>query len=146
MALMIVMVMAGMIVVIVVIIVIIVIIVIVVVSMIIVIAVIVVVSMIVVLAVIMDVHLPVEVLGFSPNDGGTHCSLNRQAATVAKSPFKDSTEQTVEGVMRRAALQVGLQTSMTFDGEDWSEVEVTSLKCFTTAAAMGAMGQNRCRR
>ena len=95
-----------------------------------------------IIMVVVNMNLAIEVLGFSPDQGWTDSGLNGERPPIAEAPLKNTTKQTINGVVLGIALKVGVKTTMTFDSEDGSEVEFTSFKRFFTTP-MGTVGMGR---
>ena len=93
-------------------------------------------------SVVINMNLAIEVLGFSPDQGWTNSGLNGKRPPIAEAPLKNTTKQTINGVVLGIALKVGVKTTMAFDGEDGSEVKLSGLKRFFRPP-MGTMGLSR---
>ena len=98
--------------------------------------------MAVIVVMIMDMHFSVKVLSFSPNQRRSDSSLDRERATIAQTPLKNATKQTIDGVMPWVIIEVVVKTTMALDGDDGSEIEFTGLERLSTTT-MGAMGFSR---
>ena len=94
------------------------------------------------IVVAMDMNLAVKVLGFSPNEGRTHCDLNREGSAIAKAPLKNTAKQSINGVVLWITLKVFIKATMAFNREDGSEVELARFKRFFTTS-VGTMGLGR---
>ena len=95
-----------------------------------------------IIMVVVNMNLAIEVLGFSPDQGWTDSGLNGERPPIAETPLKNATKQAINGVVLGIPLKVGVKTTMTFDGEDGSEVKLTSFKRFFTTP-MGTVGMGR---
>ena len=95
-----------------------------------------------IIMVVVNMNLAIEVLGFSPDQGWTNSGLNGERPPIAEAPLKNTTKQTINGIVLGIALKVGVKTTMAFDGEDGSEVKLSGLKRFFRPP-MGTMGLSR---
>ena len=95
----------------------------------------------VIVVMIMDMHFSVKVLSFSPNQRRSDSSLDRERATIAQTPLKNATKQTIDGVMPWVIIEVVVKSTMALDGDNGSEVEFTGFKGFTRST-MGAVGES----
>ena len=77
-------------------------------------------SMILAMVVVMliDMNLAVKVFRFTPHQGWTNGGFNREATVIAKTPLHHYAKQPIDGVVLRAAIEIGLEPSMAFDGEN----------------------------
>ena len=96
----------------------------------------------VIVVMIMDMHFSVKVLSFSPNQRRSDSSLDRERATIAQTPLKNATKQTIDGVMPWVIIEVVVKSTMALDGDDGSEVELAGFKSLSTTT-MGAVGESR---
>ena len=99
--------------------------------------------MIVVVMVVVRMDHAVEVLSLTPDESRAYSGLNRQAASVAEAPLKNTTEECIDSVVLGAAFEVGVEAAMTFDGDQWREIEFTGFERFPTTSAMGTVGKSR---
>ena len=95
------------------------------------------------LVVVMGMDLAVEMLGLSPDERRSHSGLNGQTAAIAKAPLEDASEQSIDGVVLGAVLQVGVEATVSFDRDQRCEIEFTGFESVLTASAMGPVGQSR---
>ena len=95
-----------------------------------------------IIMIVMNMNLAIKVLSFSPDQSGTDSGLNGERPTIAEAPLKNTTKQAINGVVLGITLKVGIKTTMAFDAEDRSEVELTSFQRFFTTP-MGTMGLGR---
>ena len=91
---------------------------------------------------IVGVDSAIKVLGFSPHQRRPDRRLDRKGATIAEAPLKNTTKQTIDGVMPGLIFKVVIETTMAFDGDDGREVELSGFKNFTRST-MGAVGFGR---
>ena len=91
---------------------------------------------------IMDMHFSVKVFSFSPNQSRANGSLYRERAAITETPLKNATKHAVNGVMLGFTIKVGIKTTVAFDDDNGSEIELACFKSFSTAA-MGAVGESR---
>ena len=96
----------------------------------------------VIIMVVMNMNLAIKVLGFSPHQRRPDRRLDRKGATIAEAPLKNTTKQTIDGVMPGLIFKVVIETTMAFDGDDGREVEFTGFKGFARST-MGAVGFGR---
>ena len=99
--------------------------------------------MLMLVMVVVRMDLAVEVLSLTPDERRSYSGLNRQAASVAEAPLKNTTEECIDGVVLGAAFEVGVEAAMTFDGDQWREIEFTGFERFLTTSAMGTVGKSR---
>ena len=92
--------------------------------------------------IIMGVNLAIKVLSFSPDQRWAYSRLNRETGSMTQSPLKNTSEQTIQGVMLRTPLQIGVKTTVTLNSDHRSEVELTSFKRFIPTTTMGAVSQS----
>ena len=97
---------------------------------------------IMVIVVIIDMNLAVEMFSLSPHQSRSNGSFDRKRTAVAKAPFKDAANHSIDGVVLGIPLKVGVKSTMAFDGDDGREIEFTGSKGFTRST-MGAMGFSR---
>ena len=107
-----------------------------------VIAVIVVMVIAVIVVMIVGVDSAIKVLGFSPHQRRPDRRLDRKGATIAEAPLKNTTKQTIDGVMPWVIIEVVVKSTMALDGDDGSEVELAGFKSLSTTT-MGAVGESR---
>ena len=93
--------------------------------------------------VMVGMDLAVEMLGLSPDERRSHSGLNGQTAAIAKAPLEDASEQSIDGVVLGAVLQVGIEATVSFDRDQRCEIEFTGFESVLTASAMGPVGQSR---
>ena len=93
--------------------------------------------------VMVGMDLAVEMLGLSPDERRSHSGLNGQTAAIAKAPLEDASEQSIDGVVLGAVLQVGVEATVSFDRDQRCEIEFTGFESVLTASAMGPVGQSR---
>ena len=93
---------------------------------------------VIVMVIAMSVNNSIEVFSFPVNSRGAESCFNGKCAVVGKTPLEDITELSVDGVVLRLAIEVGLKTTMSLDCDHGSGPELTFWKLFT--AAMAAMG------
>ena len=96
-------------------------------------------SMIIV-AVSMSMNDSVKVFSLSINSRRSDGSFNGKNTIVGQSPFENVTKLAINSVVLRIAIEIGLKTSMTLNGDHRSDLEFTLGNLFTTT--MSAMGMN----
>jgi hypothetical protein len=111
--------------------------------MIIVIAMVIVVAVIIVITV--NMNLAVKVLGFSPDKCWSYGRLNGKGASVTQPPLEDATKETINRVVLWITIQIGVKSTVPFDGKDGREVKFASFKRFLPTT-MGAVRLNRSNR
>ena len=67
---------------------------------------------------LIHMNLAVKVFCFTPHQGWTNGGFNREATVISKTPLHHHTKQTIDGVVLRAAIEVGHETPMAFDAEN----------------------------
>ena len=98
--------------------------------------------LLVLVVVVIRMDLAVEVLSLTPDESRSHSGLNRQAASVAEAPLKNTTEESINGVVLGAAFKVGVEATMPFDGDQGREIEFTGFERFFTTSTMGSVGKS----
>ena len=93
---------------------------------------------VIVMVIAMSVNNSIEVFSFPVNNRGAEGCFNGKCAVVGKTPLEDVTELSIDGVVLRLAIEVGLKTTMSLDCDHGSGPELTFWQLFT--AAMAAMG------
>ena len=93
---------------------------------------------VIVMVIAMSVNNSIEVFSFPVNNRGAEGCFNGKCAVVGKTPLEDVTELSIDGVVLRLAIEVGLKTTMSLDCDHGSGPELTFWQLFT--AAMTAMG------
>jgi hypothetical protein len=89
--------------------------------------------MICMIIVVINVNLAVEVLRFSPNQGGSNSSFNRQTATRTQTPLEHSTEQTIKRIMLGFVVEILFKTTMPLESHHRGELKLTGLRCISTS-------------
>ena len=97
-------------------------------------------AMLIVSITAMGVNETVKVFSLSVNKRRPDGTLNGENTVIGETPFEDITKLAINGVMLRLAIEVGFQSSMTLDGDHWSDPEFPLGHLFTTT--MAAVGMN----
>jgi len=95
-------------------------------------------AMVIVIITAMGVNDTVKVFSLSVNKRRPDGTLNGENTVVGETPFEDITKLAINGVMLRLAIEVGFHSSMTLDGDHWSDPEFPLGHLFTTT--MSAVG------
>jgi len=95
-------------------------------------------AMLIVIITAMGVNETVKVFSLSVNKRRPDGTLNGENTVIGETPFEDITKLAINGVMLRLAIEVGFQSSMTLDGDHWSDPEFPLGHLFTTT--MSAVG------
>ena len=88
----------------------------------------------------MGMHDSIKMFGLPINNRRAKGRLNGKSAVVGQAPLEDVTELTIDGVVLRLAIEVGLETTMALDRDHRSDTKFSFGQLLTTA--MAAMGMN----
>jgi len=92
------------------------------------------------MVVAMSMNDPIKMFCLSINSRGAEGCFNSKSAVVGQTPFEDVTELSIDGVVLRFAIEIGLKTTMPLDRDHRSDTEFSFRQLLTTA--MAAMGMN----
>ena len=95
---------------------------------------------VVTMVVAMSMNDPIKMFCLSINSRGAEGCFNSKTAVVGQTPFEDVTELSIDGVVLRFAIEIGLKTTMPLDRDHRSGTEFSFGQLLTTA--MAAMGMN----
>ena len=90
-------------------------------------------------------NLAVKVLGFSPDKCWSYGRLNGKGPSVTQPPLEDATKETINRVVLWITIQIGVKSTVPFDGKDGREVKFASFKRFLPTA-MGTVRLSRSNR
>ena len=63
-----------------------------------------------------NMNTSIKVFCLAPYERRSNSCFNRQTAAIAKTPFENRAKQTIDGVMFRIALEIGLEATVPFNG------------------------------
>ena len=92
----------------------------------------------------MGVNHAVEVFRLSVNSRRSDGTFNGKHSVVGQSPFEDITKLAINGVVLRLAIEVGFHSSMTLNGDHWSDTEFTGRHLFSTTMSAVGMDPTNC--
>ena len=95
---------------------------------------------VIIMIVAMSMNDPIKMFCLSINSRGAEGCFNSKTAVVGQTPFEDVTELSIDGVVLRFAIEIGLKTTMPLDRDHRSGTEFSFGQLLTTA--MAAMGMN----
>jgi len=95
---------------------------------------------VIIMIVAMSMNDPIKMFCLSINSRGAEGCFNSKTAVVGQTPFEDVTELSIDGVVLRFAIEIGLKTTMPLDRDHRSDTEFSFRQLLTTA--MAAMGMN----
>ena len=95
---------------------------------------------VIIMIVAMSMNDPIKMFCLSINSRGAEGCFNSKAAIVGQAPFEDISELSIDGVVLRFAIEVGLKTTMPLDRDHRSGAKFAFGQLLTTA--MAAMGMN----
>ena len=117
-----------------------------VVVMIMVIVIVMIVMIIVVVMIVMSMRVndAVEVFRFSVNGRRTNGTFNGEDTVVRQAPFENVPELSIDGVVLRFAIEIGLETTVPLDRDHRSDTEFTGWNLFTTTVSTVGMNSADC--
>jgi len=89
----------------------------------------------------MGMNLAVKMFCLPPHQRWTNRCLNGNASTILQPPLKNTTEQSINGVVLGASFEVGVKPPMAFHGDQRTEIEFTRFQGFAPST-MGTMGKS----
>ena len=83
--------------------------------------------MTVVVVMVIGMNPAIEVLGLTPDQGGTDSRFDGKNCSIVQAPAEHTTEQTIQGVVLRTVFEVFFKTTVPFNGNDRTEIEFSRL-------------------
>ena len=99
------------------------------------------VAMTAVIMAFMGMNLSIKMFRLPPDQRWTNRCLNSNASTIFQTPLKNTAEQSINCVVLRASFKVGIKATMTFHGDQRTEIEFTRFKG-VSPSTMGTMGKS----
>ena len=110
---------------------------------------------VVTMVVAMSMNDPIKMFCLSINSRGAEGCFNSKTAVVGQTPFEDVTELSIDGVVLRFAIEIGLKTTMPLDRDHRSDTKfsfgqlltttMTAMSINTTNGSVASKKQGQCR-